>query len=290
MKKAFFALRRALFVQPIGLTTDIVKNRVKRAFRRSTPVQMVDHDSRHPIDLQYDIDTSGIIKPGALRAGSKSDIFSVGYGGSQPSLIRHAIAMLADIDRATFIDFGCGKGRPLIVASEYPFERIIGVELAASLCATATKNATHIAKLYPARTAIEIVEADALKFTLPAGYVVVFIFHPFFDALFKPLAQKFAEHGARPGNKTIIIYINPACASAFDALPGFSRVFAANLRYHTSEMGAQTGAPKSDSIAIWQSKTANMIAPRPDANAPIGTTNGFVAVVGDGHVMTLPEG
>jgi len=33
----------------------------------------------------------------------------------------------------TFIDFGSGKGRVLFLASEYPYKKIIGVELARML-------------------------------------------------------------------------------------------------------------------------------------------------------------
>ncbi len=44
----------------------------------------------------------------------------------------------------TFVDLGSGKGRTLLMASEYPFRRIVGVEILPELHRAAEKN---IAKL-----------------------------------------------------------------------------------------------------------------------------------------------
>ena len=57
--------------------------------------------------------------------------------GSQPTIIRRALDTLGDIAGYTFIDIGCGKGRPLVVASEYPFARILGCDISAELVKTA---------------------------------------------------------------------------------------------------------------------------------------------------------
>ena len=43
-------------------------------------------------------------------------------------------------DRFTFVDFGAGKGRVLMMACEYPFKQVIGVELSRKLHATASRN------------------------------------------------------------------------------------------------------------------------------------------------------
>ena len=40
----------------------------------------------------------------------------------------------------TFVDLGSGKGRTLLMASDYPFRRIIGVELLPSLHQIAQEN------------------------------------------------------------------------------------------------------------------------------------------------------
>ena len=47
-----------------------------------------------------------------------------------------------DIDYSdfVFVDYGSGKGRTLLVAAEFPFKKIVGVEIAQELHAIAGKN------------------------------------------------------------------------------------------------------------------------------------------------------
>ena len=51
------------------------------------------------------------------------------YQPSEPALFHEILDSLpVAVDGFTFIDLGSGKGRTLLMASEYPFRRIIGVE------------------------------------------------------------------------------------------------------------------------------------------------------------------
>ena len=49
-------------------------------------------------------------------------------------------ALPIDYRDFTFIDIGSGKGRTLLMASDYPFRRIIGVELLPELHRIAQEN------------------------------------------------------------------------------------------------------------------------------------------------------
>ena len=51
-----------------------------------------------------------------------------------------------DVDHSefTFVDYGLGKGRVLMLAAEYPFKRIVGVEFSESLDRTARQNLTKL--------------------------------------------------------------------------------------------------------------------------------------------------
>ncbi len=61
------------------------------------------------------------------------------YIGSQPSIMRRALSALGPVERYDFLDLGCGKGRALIVAAEFPFRAITGVELSPALAAIARR-------------------------------------------------------------------------------------------------------------------------------------------------------
>jgi len=91
----------------------------------------------HPFDLRYGVDTSGLIGGGELRSGHKNDVFNTAYYGMAPSRFRQVMAdWLSDgshgaISEYSFIDLGCGKGRAVMMASEFPFRQVIGVERSA---------------------------------------------------------------------------------------------------------------------------------------------------------------
>ena len=84
-----------------------------------------------------------------------------------------------DLREFTFIDLGSGKGRVLLMASEYPFRQIIGVELLPSLNRIAQENIA----LYKSETRkcfeVGSVCGDATSFPLPDGPIVLYLFNPF---------------------------------------------------------------------------------------------------------------
>ena len=90
----------------------------------------------HPFDERFGVETSGLIYE--LPSGHQHDLYNNGYFAVAPSVF-HAImrAMLErlhlDFQRFGFIDMGSGKGRALLLASDYPFREIIGVELSPKL-------------------------------------------------------------------------------------------------------------------------------------------------------------
>jgi SAM-dependent methyltransferase len=79
----------------------------------------------------------------------------------------------------TFLDLGSGKGRTLLMASDYPFRRIVGVELLPSLHAIAQENLAKYKSESQRCFALESVCADATVFPLPEDLLVIFLFNPF---------------------------------------------------------------------------------------------------------------
>jgi SAM-dependent methyltransferase len=192
------------------------------------------------------------------------------YGGSQPSLVRAALSQVPGLDRCSFVDLGCGKGRPLLVASEYPFRDIVGVELSADLAQIARRNAEVVAERYPARTPIRVEEGDATEFRLPDGDLVVFLYNPFGAPLVAKVVQRVEEALARdPQRRLFVVLYNPVNGALFDASAGLTRRFAAMLDYATEELGF--GPDLSDAIMIWQG--GSVAAPPAAVPARIVITN-----------------
>jgi tRNA G46 methylase TrmB len=93
-------------------------------------------------DMEYDWEhrvntTSGAVGWRARLLG----LFHSPYQPTDPALFQEIMASLPiEFEQFTFVDLGSGKGRTLLMASEYPFKRIVGVELIAELHRAAEEN------------------------------------------------------------------------------------------------------------------------------------------------------
>jgi SAM-dependent methyltransferase len=219
----------------------------------------------HPYDLRHGTDTGGIVPSG----GKKTDH---PYWGAAPTVVRQALAKLPAPEKFTFIDLGCGKGRPLFVASELPFRAILGVELSESLARIAQANAAIIARRFPERTRIEIVAGDAANFHLPPGDIALYLYNPFgVELMEKVVAEVEAALAAEP--RTIyVIYQNPVAGHCFDASPALRRHYAGHIGYAWEEQGFRLDVcDTKDAVVIWHGGR-DRPPPLPSANAKIEVT------------------
>lgn len=137
-------------------------------------------------------ETSGIVSLFRLRVLGPNRSHGVRYQASDPPMFRECFALLQENWRNfTFVDLGCGKGRPLLLARELGFGRIIGVEFAPALAAIARRNAPFA----------EVVVGDAAEYLFPGGPLVVFLYNPFDEVVLQRVVPHMPE--------CYIVYINP---------------------------------------------------------------------------------
>ena len=224
----------------------------------------------HPFDLAHGVQTSGRLPGYLLQPDDPFDAPTVAYIAAQPSIIRAALATVPQPERCHFFDLGCGKGRPLLVASEFSFAGLTGVELAPALAAIALSNAATFARAYPERRRITIVNGDATQLGYPAGSLAIFLYNPFGRPLVaRVLANLAAAMQAAP-REVYVIYYNPTWAELFDASPAFERRFAAHLPYDAGEAGF--GPDASDTVVVWQNRGNPHPKPPGDASLPVTVT------------------
>ena len=232
----------------------------------------------HPFDRAHGTDTSGCVPVEELYFSDAARVHANCYGGSQPSILRRALAALPSVNSYTFLDLGCGKGRALLVASELPFRDIVGVELSAPLAAIARRNAAIIAHGDPQRTVVRIAETDASTFPIPAGDVVLFMYHPFGAELVAKVVQAVEAALVTERRSIFIIYYNPVAGHVFDVSQQLMRRFARMLPYAAEERGY--GPDLEDPVVIWQGGTAP---------CPTEPADAKILVVRDDRALVLEE-
>ena len=157
-------------------------------------------------DRRYGVDT-GKFKP--LFVGVTGEVKAVArtHQPSEAGLFARVIR-LSGINPAgfTFIDFGCGKGRTLLLAARLSFRSVIGVELDSALCETARKNAARWMEQKHAPS-ITVIEGNAAEFEPPAGDLFISMFCPFDGAVFNEVAERLAQWANEPSRRVIIAYM-----------------------------------------------------------------------------------
>ncbi len=208
----------------------------------------------HPFDQIHGVDTSGLVPARHLATGHANDEHVTAYYGVAPSILRALIGHWRDtvpphsISSYTFLDIGSGKGRGLLVASEFRFRSVIGIELNPALAAVARRNVAHWIAAHAADPTsepiapIEIVEGDALDFPLPNTPLLLFLFHPFEAPVLRQLLRRIeTQLATRPGTLDLI-YVNAECANILDRNPAFTQLFLDNVKMTPEDHAADLEA------------------------------------------------
>jgi hypothetical protein len=120
----------------LSLTAPVRFMREYQAARRSYAPATPD-----AFDLAHRIETSRRVHQSDLATDSPNWVYGVGYWPTPVALVREILSFLPiRHEQFTFIDLGSGKGRVLLLASDYPFKKIVGIEYAPELEEAAREN------------------------------------------------------------------------------------------------------------------------------------------------------
>jgi SAM-dependent methyltransferase len=162
-------------------------------------------------------DTSREKRLWGLKVNSSNLIEGGHYQTCDPAFIENTLRSLRiDFSAFTFLDLGCGKGRPLMIAAMLGFRRVLGVDFCPELCVIARKN------LQMARLAGDVLYADVCEIQIPDGAVVIYLYNPFGPKVMRRVCENLNASLRSKPRPCFILYINPLHAEVFD-LAGFTR-------------------------------------------------------------------
>ena len=146
------------------------------------------------------------------------------YQPTEPALFHEILQTLfhdAGIDprEFVFLDLGSGKGRTLLMASDYPFREIIGVELLPSLHRAAQENIAAYKSENQKCFALQSLCADASEYEFPSRPMLLYLFNPLPEnALARALRNLEVSLETQSG-KCFLIYHNPLFESLLGTQP-----------------------------------------------------------------------
>jgi hypothetical protein len=161
-------------------------------------------------DLRHGVDTGGYIQLKQFHLTNSTWVHGSPYVAVHPDdFVRLVGALAIRHQDFSFVDFGAGKGRALLMAQNYPFKRVIGVEFSTELIEIARRNIRNYQGNAPRRVEPELVCADALDYVLPDGPGVYFFFNPFDRDIMERVAARVARSYREQPRELFVLYSNP---------------------------------------------------------------------------------
>jgi SAM-dependent methyltransferase len=177
------------------------------------------------IDRRFNTDTGGRVLLDGLDFEHENKV----YGNrceptTKGDFMRIMDCLPKDLSGYTFIDFGCGKGRAMLLAAERGFKKIIGLEFAPELAEIARSNAEKL-RSKTGDERLEIVTVDASAFDIPEECSVLYFFNPFRSEVSSVVADNIRRSWVAKPRDMFLIWHN-VCegATPFYNLADFSPI------------------------------------------------------------------
>jgi SAM-dependent methyltransferase len=146
------------------------------------------------------------------------------YQGANYFLLEKVFSFLDTIEGSkNIIDFGCGKGRVMVVAAHYNFNKITGIDFAKELCDEAINNMIPIQKRFPEKI-FNVIHINAAEHTIEDDTNVFFFFNPFDEVIMLKVVKNILASLKKNEREIYVVYVNPVHKEIFLSA-GFEEIY-----------------------------------------------------------------
>jgi hypothetical protein len=143
-----------------------------------------------------------------------------GYDPVRGSIFCRALkALPIRYEEFVFVDFGSGKGRALLLASHFPFKKIIGVEMTSQLNKIARTNIQIYKDKRRKCFDVESICSEATVFPIPLEKAVFYFFNPFGSNVMSRVLTNIEDSLRRHRREIFIVYAYPVYRKLLDQAP-----------------------------------------------------------------------
>jgi len=132
-------------------------------------------------DFQYETDTRKWVDLNDLSITSDNKKSGILYVPSPVWSSRKLFSKLSIPTNSILVDFGCGKGRVLMIASEFGFKKVKGVDFSSDLCKIAINNCNKYKEKNGNNTEYQIFESDVVEYNIKGDENFFYLYNPFDD-------------------------------------------------------------------------------------------------------------
>lgn len=168
-------------------------------------------------DRKHRVDTCGCIPLSELHVHGENWVYGNRY---EPAPIAEFDALIKALpvnhERFVFVDIGCGKGRAMFLASDYPFRQIIGIDLADELIDVCMQNIVSYRSDLQKCNKLEAHACDATAYELPPLPCIVYLANPFGAEVMGPVLDNIQRSLAAHPRELFIAYYYPVHRDLLD--------------------------------------------------------------------------
>jgi len=143
------------------------------------------------------------------------------YEATGVKTVRQLLTLLKPPTGVGFVDYGCGHGRVLLLAADYGFEHVTGVEFVPALAETARANISAYSATAAASSRFDVQVLDAAHYVPRETDSVFYFFNPFPGDVFDAVLDRIQDsHRLRP-RRMWLLYHNPVWKDVLDRRDAF---------------------------------------------------------------------
>jgi hypothetical protein len=180
--------------------------------------------SEKRFDWTNGVRTSGVVALDRVATLGANAGEGVQYEPVSEKDVTTLIEHVPEPERFTFIDYGSGKGRALLIASRYPFRRVLGVEFARELHEQAEWNIAHFRGRRRSGD-VRSVHADATEFDLPDEPLVLYFNNPFRGSVMPRVTRRITASLLQSPRDAYVLCVGKwTQVDGIEAIPGVARL------------------------------------------------------------------
>jgi hypothetical protein len=235
------------------------------------PAKRKEKFPQHPFDAEHGTETGGLTPGPALKTGHAHDRHNTAYYGIAPSLFKKLITQWKQtkpphaLGKYSFIDFGAGKGRAMLLASEFNFKEVVGIELHPALARKCRRNMRIWQSAHKKTASMRLLEADATEFIFPEGPCIAYLFNPFGAPVLRRVLKQMEKQFAGRAGDLDILYVNHEREAVLKNNPAFKKLWRGlvpmssldaivDLQIINAQLEGEYGSTGDEACSIWRFK------------------------------------
>lgn len=205
-------------------TIQRIQHKLKNDGIRTSFQDFISFAYDHYYDYKYNLDTYSWVSNDELTQENETATHASAYQAVKVLSLRQLLKTLRLNKDVVFVDIGSGKGRILLIASEFGYMEARGIELSKKLCDVAEQNLINYQTKIKTSTQIKIINADASEYKISADENIFFLYNPFDEHIMRKVLDNISLSHQENDREILLIYAYPVKSDVVESYKNIRKI------------------------------------------------------------------